>query len=269
MSNSYPNGLAEATPPILGNDLRMSGAVWYLDATNGSDDAGWGTDREKPLATLAQAQTNASDNDVIVCLDGHAETLTAVLALTKILTIIGEGGTTGSPSVIFTLDNGSNASLFTIGVARFGFHNIQFATNSQTNTAARISVAGAGFWMNGCYFDCSGTDTGAGLSLGSGADDACIEDTYFVSSATAIATQPSSGLKVAAAVSNLKLNGNVFSDGTAGFSTGYALHASTAAITGLRGANNSLLLGASATIHASTVGYLGIGAKTGSPRVVF
>lgn len=264
--STYEGGIADSGLSFFTNKIKMSGQVWYVSSTSGTDDAGWGTDRQKPLATLAQAQTNAADDDVIVCLSLHAEILTAVLAITKRLTIVGEGGAAGAPSVTFQMNSAANAILFSSSAISVSFRNIKFKTNLQTSTGARLSITGGAFKMRSCYFECSGTDEAAALSLGSGADNAVLRDNYFVSTATTIADQPESGLKVAAAITNLSMEGNVFDDGTVGFSSGYAFHASTAAITRLEEEDSSYLRGAGQTIHASTTRWSGVGTNSGRVR---
>ena len=64
-----------------------------MDSATGSDAASpAGKDRIKPLATLAQACTNAATGDIIVCLAGHAETLTSgqTFSTANILVLLAE-----------------------------------------------------------------------------------------------------------------------------------------------------------------------------------
>ncbi|MEY4931756.1 MAG: hypothetical protein RLZZ403_76, partial [Pseudomonadota bacterium] len=105
MTISYPNGIGGSTGDslALAKPLMMSGSVWYVDSATGTDAAGSaGKDRSKPLATLATAVSNASDDDIIVFFDGHEETLTSAQTLGKRLSLIGEGSDAGVPTVTFT-----------------------------------------------------------------------------------------------------------------------------------------------------------------------
>src|SRR5689334_19357234 len=102
--NIYPNGVGGSTGASLATaaPLYASGQVWYVSSTTGVDGASpAGLDRVKPLATLAQAYTNAAAGDFIVCLSGHVETLTSAQTIGKAdIKLVGEG--TGSSRPRFT-----------------------------------------------------------------------------------------------------------------------------------------------------------------------
>lgn len=269
MANLYPNGAGGTTGDIWATSepLYLSGAIWYVHASTGTDAAApAGKNREKPLATIAQAVTNAADNDVIVCLSGHTETLTAAQAISEKLTIVGEGSSSGVPTVVFTC-NAAAASLFSISGTNVELRNLKFAAQSQANSATKITVSAVGFVMDGCYMELGANDDAAGLTLASGADQALIRNTTFISTATLTSAQPESALKTSAAVADLTLEGVTFSAGTVGFSNYFAWDSSAAAVTRLRALNLSLLLGADVKLHASTTGRVHVGTSTGSSRV--
>lgn len=268
MANLYPNGAGGS----LGDSwatckpLYASGAVWYVQSTTGTDAATpAGRNREKPLATLAQAITNASANDVIVLLSAHTETRVAVITVSKALTIVGEGLSAGLPTVTFVC--GYVGNLFTITAGNVELRNIKIPTSSVANSSTRITCNQTDFVMDGCYVECGANDTATALTLASGADRCRLRNTTFISTATLTTAQPESAIKTSAAVADLELDGLVLSAGTVGFSNYFALDASTAAVTRLRGLNVSLLLGADVNLHASTTGRLNTQTVTGSARV--
>lgn len=258
MAALYPNGLGGTTDAIALNApfYGLDCVAWYVHSGTGTDDVSpKGRDPESPLATLAQAVSNASANDVIVLLAGHSETLTAVLSVAKRgLVIVGCGSTAGVPGV--TLGNNSAAdSLLSVSVANVQIRNVKFTGNAQANSAARIAVTGAGFLLDGCYFEGGQYDDGPAVSLGAGADYATIKDTVFISTATSQATRPESAVKTVAAVVGLRLDGIELSDGTYGWSNGYSVDLNGGAVTDLLGTNVNLLLGASIRLGSAT-GYI-------------
>lgn len=268
MANIYPNGAGGGTGDIWStcSPLYASGVVWYVQSTTGTDAASpAGRNREKPLATLAQAITNASDNDVIVLLQAHTETKVATFTVSKKLTIVGEGSSSGVPTV--TLICGFVGSLFTITAANVELRNIKIPTSSVANSTTRITNDQTDFVMDGCYVECGANDTAAALTLAAGADRARIRNTTFISTATLTSAQPESAIKVAAAISDLELEGLTLSAGTVGFSNYFALDASAAAVTRIRARGVSLLLGADMKLHASSTGRVNVQTTTGGSRV--
>ena len=268
MANIYPNGGGGTTGDIWATckPLYASGAIWYVQSTTGTDAASpAGRNREKPLATIAQAITNASDNDIIVCLQAHTETKVATFAVSKKLTIVGEGSVAGVPAV--TLICGFVGALFTITSPNVELRNLKLPASSVANSTARILNNQTDFVMDGCYIECSGNDTAAALSLASGADRARIRNTTFISTATSSAAQPESAIKVTAAIADLELDGLVLSAGTVGFSNYFALDASAAAVTRIRANSVSLLLGADVNLNAATTGRFNVQTSTGGSRI--
>lgn len=259
MAALYPNGLGGTVDELALNEpfYGLDCVAWYVCSVNGVDAVSpAGRDREAPLATLQQAVTNASANDVIVLLDGHEETITAAVAIAKRgLVIVGCGQTSGEPNVELT-NNSAAASLLTVSVANVQLRNVRIVENAQANSAARIAVTGAGFIMSGCQVDAGEFDDGAAVSLGAGADYALIEDTTFASTAISLATRPESGLKTVAAVAGLRLRGVVATDGSYGWTNGYALDLNGGAVTDLLADSVSLLLGASMRLGSSCTGYV-------------
>lgn len=273
-TQTYTNGLGATTGDSLATTkpLQMSGFAWFVNSSGGVDAASpAGRDRQKPLATIAQAHTNAAAGDIITCLSGHSETLTATQTISKQLTIVGEG--TADPNlgtgVTFTI-NAAILNLFTITAAGVQLRNLRIAASAQSNTGGgtngKINITTAFCKLRGLYIESSGNDQFAAVRLAAGADSCRIHNTTFISTATAVATRPTIGLQVAGAISDLELDGPVFSDGTVGYSSA-AFDGSAAAVTRIWGENVSALLGADIILNAATTGWFNLATKTGGGRV--
>lgn len=272
-TNTYPNGIGASLGPqvALNKPFFCSGNVWYVDSQTGTDAASpAGRNREKPLATLGQANTNAATDDFIVLLSGHSETLTGALTISKRLTIIGEGTASGKPTVKFT-NNQAAGSLFTNTGHALRLYNIWFEENAQTNTAALITVAAMqDFAMNGCYVELGSNDTGFAVVL-TDSTFVTFRDTTFISTATS-GTQPKGAIQFATSGGNptsIRMDGLTLDAGTIGFSNHFAVDGSAVAVLRLFADNVNLLHGADMTFNSLTIGYLSLGTLTGGSKVVW
>ena len=227
--STFPEGLGGSLGDSMGVNAPFysTGNVWYVHASTGTDAAApAGRNRAKPLATLAQAQTNAADGDTVVLLDGHTETLTAALDLTKVLTIVGEGESDGKPTVKYT-NNSAAANLLTVSVG-CDIRNVWFEENSQANSAYRLDIQGPARVV-GCYFECGALDDAAAVRIGS--DDVHLKNCTFVSTATLTSAQPHSAIEGEASdIGGLYVEGLTLDGGTVGFSNFWAMDLSEATI---------------------------------------
>lgn len=268
----YPNGIGGTVGDSLDTckPLMTSGNVWYVSSLTGTDASGLaGLNREAPLATLAQAVTNSSNDDIIVFLAGHTQTLTAFQSLSKRLVLIGEGTTAGKPAVSFLM-NAAGTSMFSVSSSDVELRNLYFPPNVQTNGSVRINAISANFRAKGCYFECGATDTNAAIALGS--TGARIENCTFISVGTTIAAQPNSAIKSIAAstLTNLEITDTVVSAGTVGFSNFAAVDLSNVtAATQIKVEGLSLLLGADMDlgISSTATGRVNVQLATGGSRV--
>jgi len=264
-----PNGTGETLGDSIVTDgsLYTAGVVWYVLSTIGTDAVSpAGKDKEKPLATLAQAQTNASSGDLIVLLNGHTETLTSTLSITKSVIIAGSGTTSGKPGVQMK-SNSAASNCISLAADGAQIRNIYFPTNVQSNSGYRLQVTSAvDTAIIGCYFECGANDQGPGAQILSGATGCRIENCTFISTATTTTTRPVRGLYINGSLSDIRVKGCIFSDGTVGFSTA-AFDASTSALTRCCFEELSFLLGADFLQHASTTGWVTITTATGGGRV--
>lgn len=265
--NILPNGIGETVGDnlVLCKPLQLSGNIWYVCSIGGLDAASpAGKSKEHPLATLAQAVTNAADDDVIVLLTGHSESIAAVVTIAKRLTIVGVGTSGGLPSVQLTHVFGGFAIMLAVTATNVELRNIRFTGHS---TFPRVNVAAAAtmFRATGCYFECEAQDAAGSLALAAGADQVRLANCTFISTGGALGL-PMDGLKITAgAVTNLELYGCVFSDGAAGFTT--AAFNATQNVTKLKAEGLSLLMGALLALTAGSTGYVNVQTSTGNGRV--
>jgi hypothetical protein len=268
----YPNGIGGTAPGDsldLARPLMTTGNVWYVSSLIGTDAATpAGQNREKPLATIAQAVTNSASGDIIVFLPGHTQTLTGVQVFNKRLTLVGEGTSNGKPSVSFRM-NAAATTLFNPSSDGVEFRNIYFPPSAQANTAAKIGPNGgvADILVRGCYFEQGATDTGPGLSVNGSRYR--IEDTTFISTATLSSAQPLAAIVGGGTVAGCTIRSTVVSAGTVGFSNFSAVDLSGATVTNLDAEGLSLLLGADMALAASATGRVNIQLATGGSRVTW
>lgn len=267
------NGLGEILGDVLATSkpVYLSGNVWFVNSATGTDAGGTaGQDREKPLATLGQAITNASAGDAVLLESGHSETLTAAVAVSKQLFIIGGGSSGGVPTVKFTM-NAAAQDTFTITAANCEIRNILFPESSQTNagsSGAKVVITNvAGTRLIGCRFEMGAKDNYAGVKWVTAGDNTRIDGCTFISTATVTATRPARGIHTnSLAIADLEVYNSIFSDGTVGFVSG-AFDSAGGIVTRLKVVSLSLLLGASFLAHTSSTGFIIGLAQTGGGRV--
>jgi len=270
----YPNGIGGYPPGDFLDTckpLQTSGNVWYVSSLigvpgGGPGDFTSGQNREKPLPTLSDAVNQAADEDIIVFLPGHTQTLTATQSISKRLTLVGEGVVDGKPAVSF-YGNTAAQSLLTVTAASVQLRNIYFPENKLSNNVQRILVQGTDFLMRGCYVECGAKDRGAALLL-SGARPR-IESSTFISTAVATAAQPLMAIQSDTVnIIGLTMEDVVVSAGKFGFSNYAAidLGASTG-MSQMKIEGMSLLLGADMVLPVGATGRVNIQLATGGSRV--
>lgn len=251
----------------LAKPLVLSGNVWYVNSTVGSDAASpRGQNREKPLATLQQAVTNAADGDLVVLLSGHAESISTTVTINKKLIVIGEGSAAGLPTV--SLTQSADVVMLSCTVSRVELRNILFPEPGLAVTTARVAFSSTDQLGNGCYFRC-GSHTGAAPVTMNSSDRLRLENCTFISTATDVSLQPFAAVLGTTALADIVVDGLVLSDGTVGFSNLYSWDTGGFAITRLRATNISLLLGADMKLHASSTGLVNVATATGGGKVVW
>lgn len=270
--NQLPNGIGEVLgdPLVVVKPFSSTGDVWYVNSATGTDGAApAGKDREKPLQTLGQALTNAAANDLVVLEDGHTEVLAAAITISKSLTILGGGFSSGKPTVKFTM-NSAGADTFILTAAGIWIGNIYFPPSQQsnggTNGAKVYSTTATNVTIRNCYFEMGANDGLAGIGFNAAGSPIRIRNTTIVSTATSSASRPLSGVIAGGAAADVEVDGLVLDDGTVGFqSAAWSCAAQT--FTRLRVENLSLLRGAKFLQGSATTGFLAPPITTGGARV--
>lgn len=144
MPTNFPNGLASYGIPLIGSGSQLpitNGNYYYVSSVTGSS-GNTGTTISSPKATLQQAINlcTAANNDVVVLLPGHAETVTATsVALNKsTVQIIALG--TGSTRATFTFDTA--AATITVSATNVSIVNCRFVANF-ANVASAFTLTTA------------------------------------------------------------------------------------------------------------------------------
>lgn len=258
--NLYPNGaggttgdqIAVNSPLILGT----TGHIWYVYSVTGSDAVSpRGREREKPLATLNQAFTNAAAGDVIILMENHAETISSTITINKALTIVSEGSGTSRARLTSAVAAGAMLSLSSTGTS---LNNIYFPASTAA-TSARAVFAGSGIVSDNCYFECGANDTNAALVLQSSANSCQVTNAYFL----ATGSQPATAISIAA-VSGLFMENIALDGGSFGFSS-FALNA-TGALTAVYANQIHQLNNADVSLTTGWTGVWNVGNKSGSAR---
>jgi len=271
--NIYPSGVGGSTGPTLttSSPLYLSGDIWYVSSTSAAAaDAASprGKERIRPLATLAQAVTNAAAADIIVVLENHTETITSTQTLGKAgLYIVGEGS--GSTRPKFTRNIAANGVLFDITAAGVVLQNLYFpATVTTASTGAKVRTNSIRTHILDCYFEAGTLDDGAQIEFITGAGQDRILDTTVISTATAPSDQPESAIKVTNAITDLWINNLTINGGSSGWANPYAFNGA-AAVTVFRALQVSLLNDSDVTLATGTTGWIQVGTTSGSARVVW
>lgn len=267
--NIYASGLGGSTGDELCSfsNLTLSGNVWYLQYSSGTDAASpAGKDRTKPLKTLAQAHTNAAAGDIICCLTGHQETLTGSQTFNKAgIRLVSEGSGTANKAA-FT-HNGA-FDLFSVTAAGVVIGNINFPTNATAATSnAKVMIQANGVMVRGCYFSLTVTD-GYAVAIGAGTPTSCeISNSTFISTSTSAASQPTGAFTAANASTDLRFDNVTVDGGSTGWSGTAAINI-TAAATRLTMTNVDLLGDSDIATPTGSVYTIHIRNKSGSARLV-
>jgi len=265
------NGFGPSTGSSLGiaDNIKISGNAWYVHYATGTDAGGdAGKNIYAPLKTAAQAHTNASNGDYIVFLDGHEETVTTQVLVTKSVYFLGGGASGGKSTVRFTL-NHATESVFKVSAPFAHFDMIGFEGSSIVSTGGcifSIQDTGETLVVKDCDFNLNNVSTGIvfGSVEGSGCN-AILRNNTLTSTATTSAARPQYAIYFAEAPSFILAEDNVVDAGTLGFSNGYGIDSVNASTYAFYD-RQSLLRGADFRQKETTLGHVHIGTATGSAR---
>lgn len=254
--NLDTSGIASTTGAALCtlSPLYSTGTIWYVLSTTGSDAASpRGKQRERPLATLVQAITNAAAGDIIVCLSGHTESIAVQQAIsTAGLLILGDGAGSNRPKFTRTAD----IIMWNVTGAGVHIENIYFPASTLASTSSRVKLTGVKGEVAGCYFECGTLDNGPALETATGASQVRVAgSTYFVSTSTSVASAPDSAIRVTNAITDFEMDTVIMDGAASGWANPYALNMA-AAVTRLRVTNLDLLNGSEYTVTTGTTGYI-------------
>lgn len=266
----WSSGLGESLGDSLvtGNGpIWTSGTVWWVNSATGSDAASpAGKERLQPLATLSQAITNAVAEDVIVLMDGHAETI-ADLAVSKNLVIVGAGQSDGKPTVKLTPGASATVGMLSLA-AQVELRNI-WVTVPAAATSWPAIQCNSDAKLIGVYQELDENNNTAGVYVLDGGI-CTIRNSTFVSVATDASDPPAAAVRLIDGVVPLYMDGVVLDGGTVGFQQGAAYSEDASAAAGaLYATNMSLLRGADMWLTDTTVGLVQVGASNGGAQIRF
>jgi hypothetical protein len=275
----FANGLGQTLGDQLVTGINLvllnAGSAFYVGATNASDTDG-GLDPLRPLATVGQAITNASANDVIVLMDGFSQTFAGNLVIAKRLVLAAGGSIAGAPSVALGLAGGGISIQAT--TSDIEFRNIKFTAPTSSNAAPRVIVSGADCLFRGCRFEMNGNDAATAIvRLDAGGDRCRFENCTFVVTSTSVSSRPPAAILRNGAITRVYMKDCIIDGGTTGFDTvgttgrqGAAIDFGTDATAGAwRIENLNALRGADvlAVFAANQSGFVQIPIATGSSKV--
>lgn len=249
--------------------LYTSGNIWYVHHTGSDAASPRGKERIRPLATIEQAFTNSATYDTVVCLEGHQQSVSAVITTMKQgQRLIGEGSGASRPR--FT--RAVNDELFDFAARGIYLDNLYFAAGTVASALPKVKLTQSvgTTWVNNCYFECGGNDTGTGLSVNLSAGTR-ITNCNFVSSSTSTSSQPGSGLVLTGGTAqDVVLDNVVFDGGASGWSNPYAMDFSAGAAE-LYATNIDLLNDSDVFLATGTTGHFHVRNTTPgrSARVVW
>lgn len=215
MAKIFENGIISTSASgdsFISSDIIINGSVHWVDSVNGND-SNAGTE-EAPLATLAQAHTNATaDNgDVVILKSGHTETVTSSISLSKAgLAIYGLGSTSSAPN--FTCN--ATIDMMDISGSDISITNLYFpASTAAAISRVNLASGSGGSSINSCTFLCGANDLET-ITVASGSDLVVYNSTFTVS-----ADGPDAGIEIEAAVRGFTVDTCTFDGGSYGFDAG-------------------------------------------------
>lgn len=137
-SRQYPGGLFSIEDQAIGTGQRF-----FVHAGTGTDAAGYGSDPDRPVASLdyAVGLCTASKGDIIYLMEGHAETTTAIAVDVIGVRIIGLGRGRLIPALTATT---AATDLINVSAANVAIRNVRLVGAASGNTAL-LDISAADF----------------------------------------------------------------------------------------------------------------------------
>jgi hypothetical protein len=171
----------------LRNIVATTGNIWFVDSgcANAATATGRSPDYADVTIDAAINRATPSNGDVIVVMEGHAESITAAngIALDVAgIRIIGLGNGRNRPVVTFTTAVGASMD---IAAANNCVENIVFVCNIDDQTAM-VNITAADVTLRGCEFQMSDAtyDAEIGVLVSAAGDRFKIEDCHFHGTST-------------------------------------------------------------------------------------
>ena len=247
-------------------NLATTGQVWYVDSASGADDVSpRGLSPEYPLATLDQAVTNSATGDIVVLKSTHDETLTAQITMTKRLTIVGLGSSSGVPLACLT-NNVAGNNMLEYSSAPWEIRNVRFKEDGASATLAKLKL-GTDCKVDGCLFEVGDDDPQAYAAVEMGTSSAIhIVDSTFRSVGTD-ATTPPGPLITSLVVTDTLIQRCTFSAGITGFygNSGYGVYLNATMVNLVL--EDLTLQGCDIYVASASTGRYNVVSSTGSARV--
>lgn len=165
-TTNFPDGVTSWGVPLIGSgQIPVGNQTFFVHSGTGSD-GNEGT-FNSPFATLDYAigRCTASSGYIIVCKQGHAETLTAAVTFDVAgVTVIGLGVGRNRPA--FTANFSSAGDTFTVTAANVSIANLRLVASSASQNA-QVNVAAADFAMTNCVIE-QGASNLIGVTIASG-----------------------------------------------------------------------------------------------------
>lgn len=128
MGTNYPNGLSSYGVPMLGSGpVFTTGNVFFVQSTNAlADDSPGHGSKKRPFATIdyAVGKCTAGENDHIIVMPGHVETVTAAGGLdldVAGISLWGIGNGTNRPQINFTTAVGADMDVDAANIKMVNF----------------------------------------------------------------------------------------------------------------------------------------------------
>ena len=147
------------TPSTLKGQLPVAyGDVIFVDSATGNS-SGDGSSL-RPFNTIENAlnKSGVSAGDIIVVMEGHAETISSATALNADIAgvqVIGQGFGSRRPTI--TLDTATTTTI-PVTVANFAFKNIIFTANFADIVSVFTITTANNFTLENCYFKATATN---------------------------------------------------------------------------------------------------------------
>lgn len=151
---NYTNGVSSFGMPVLPaySGFLTTGSVFFVHSGTGEDSPGQGTDPDNPFASIdyAVGRCTAANGDLIVVMEGHAETVSAAGGLdldVAGITVLGLGNGANRPTI--TLGTADTADI-DVDAANITVANVIIDATAFDSITTAFDVNAANFTLRDC-----------------------------------------------------------------------------------------------------------------------